>query len=93
MEYEWQRNQAASKLDQDWKQLQSSLRIADEAARHLSAANEGLMQQMERMYLARNISLLELIDYYQAYKDNHFLLIDSRGKVLSLMAEMDLEIK
>lgn len=93
MEYEWQRNQAASKLDQDWKQLQSSLRIADEAARHLSAANEGLMQQMERMYLARNISLLELIDYYQAYKDNHFLLIDSREKVLSLMAEMDLEIK
>ena len=51
------------------------------------------MQQMERMYLARNISLLELIDYYQAYKDNHFLLIDSREKVLSLMAEMDLEIK
>ena len=43
--------------------------------------------------MKRNISLLELADYYQTYKNTHFLMMDSQKDVLIGMAEMGINIQ
>jgi len=69
------------------------MHIDQEAERHLDSGNENLMEEVVSQYMKRNISLIELLDYYQSYKDTHYLVIESRRDVLTAMTELDLEIK
>lgn len=93
LDYEWNRSRETAELMASWQKLQSSLRLATEAERHIEASRTSFVSDVERQFLARNISLLELIDYYQAHRESHYLLIDSRMEVLEMMAELDMEIK
>ena len=93
MQYEWNRNKALSEISAVWSKLQTNRQIAEEAEKHLASENENLITEVERQYMSRNISLLELLDYYQMYKDTRYLVIDSRKEVLMSMIELDLEIE
>jgi cobalt-zinc-cadmium efflux system outer membrane protein len=93
MQHEWSQRQALSEVDAAWERLQANMHIAQEAERHLDSGNENLMEEVVSQYMKRNISLIELLDYYQSYKDTHYLVIESRRDVLTAMTELDLEIK
>lgn len=93
MSQEWNRREAVAEVNRLWSKLSISHQMAQEAAKHLAAENEQMMTQIENQYMKRNISLLELLDYYRAYKDNHYLVIESRMNVLQAMVELDMDIK
>lgn len=93
MSQEWNRREAVAEVNRLWNKLTVGHQIAQEAAKHLASENEQMMAQIENQYMKRNISLLELLDYYRAYKDNHYLVIESRMNVLQAMVELDLDIK
>ena len=52
-----------------------------------------MLEEAQAQYMKRNISLLELADYYQTYKNTHFLMMDSQKDVLIGMAEMGINIQ
>lgn len=93
IQQEWNYRQAWSEIDRNWDKLMLAQQMAQETAKHLEGDNEHMMAQMESQYLRHNISLLQLLDYYQTYKENHYLAIESKRDVLLAMAELDLEIK
>lgn len=93
MEQEWNKREAQSEIERNWDKLMLAQQMAQEMGKHLEGDNEQMMAQMETQYLRHNISLLELLDYYETYKENHYLAIESKRDVLLAMTELDLEIK
>ena len=93
MSMEWNRREAVAEVNRLWNKLTVGHQMAQEAAKHLASENEQMMSQIENQYMKRNISLLELLDYYRAYKDNHYLVIESRMNVLQAVVELDMDIK
>lgn len=93
MSMEWNRREAVAEVNRLWNKLTVGHQMVQEAAKHLASENEQMMAQIENQYMKRNISLLELLDYYRAYKDNHYLVIESRMNVLQAMVELDMDIK
>lgn len=89
----WNLQQAGSEIDALWEKIQMNLNIIREAEKHQSLEKERMFDVIRRQYMKRNISLLELLDYYQTYKNTHFLIIDSKQEVLLGMADMDLKIQ
>lgn len=93
IQYELNYRQAQLEIENGWDRLINNKKMAQEISRHLENDNEQMMSQMETQYMKRNVSLLELIDYYQVYKDNNFLYVDSQKDVLLSMIELDMNIK
>lgn len=93
MQQEWNMRQARAEAERAWDRLMMARQMAQETARHMENDNEKMMEQMEVQYMRHNVSLLELLDYYETYKENHYLAIDSKRDVLLAMAELDMEIK
>lgn len=93
MQQEWNMRQARAETERAWDRLMMARQMAQETARHMENDNEKMMEQMEVQYMRHNVSLLELLDYYETYKENHYLAIDSKRDVLLAMAELDMEIK
>lgn len=93
MQQEWNKREAQSEIERNWDKLMLAQQMAQEMSKHLEGDNEQMMAQMETQYLRHNISLLELLDYYETYKENHYLAIESKRDVLLAMTELDLEIK
>ena len=92
-EQEWNRCQAQAQVLQAWDRLMACRQMAQEANRSVGSANEQMLEQMEAQYMRHNVSLLQLLDYYQAYKESHYMAIDCRRDVLLAMSELDLDIK
>lgn len=93
MQHEWNKKQALSEISSAWARLQTNIRVAQEANKHLKHENEKMMDEVEKQYMKHNISLLELLDYYKSYKDTRYLIIESHRDVLLSMTELDIEIK
>lgn len=93
LQQDWDYRQAEAEIHANWTKLQVNKQIAQEAEAGLAKENENFFTEVENQYLKRNISLLQLIDYYQAYKDTRYMVIDSQRDVLLSMIELDLEIK
>lgn len=84
---------AHSGIDSNWNQLMKARQIAEEANRQMSGDMDDLLRNAENQYLKRNISLLELLDQYQSYKDIHFMLLENKCNAISALANLDVKIK
>lgn len=93
IEQEQNKREAISEIDVAWRKLTYSRQMAGQMAQHVEQESDRMMAEMEQQYMKRNVSLLELLDYYQTYKANCFLLIETRCDVLLSMQELDIEIK
>lgn len=90
---DWNLRQAHSEMETAWEKLQMDLAIVKEAEKHQGMEIDRMLEEVQAQYMKRNISLLELADYYQTYKNTHFLMMDSQKEVLIGMAEMGINIQ
>lgn len=90
---DWNLRQAHSEMEIAWEKLQMDLAIVKEAEKHQGMEIDRMLEEVQAQYMKRNISLLELADYYQTYKNTHFLMMDSQKDVLIGMAEMGINIQ
>lgn len=90
---DWNLRQAHSEMETAWEKLQMDLAIVKEAEKHQGMEIDRMLEEVQAQYMKRNISLLELADYYQTYKNTHFLMMDSQKDVLIGMAEMGINIQ
>lgn len=90
---DWNLRQAHSEMEIAWEKLQMDLAIVKEAEKHQGMEIDRMLEEVQAQYMKRNISLLELADYYQTYKNTHFLMMDSQKDVLVGMAEMGINIQ
>lgn len=90
---DWNLRQAHSEMEIAWEKLQMDLAIVKEAEKHQGMEIDRMLEEVQAQYMKRNISLLELADYYQTYKNTHFLMMDSQKEVLIGMAEMGINIQ
>lgn len=90
---DWNLRQAHSEMEIAWEKLQMDLAIVKEAEKHQGMEIDRMLEEVKAQYMKRNISLLELADYYQTYKNTHFLMMDSQKDVLIGMAEMGINIQ
>lgn len=90
---DWNLRQAHSEMEIAWEKLQMDLAIVKEAEKHQGMEIDRMLEEVQAQYMKRNISLLELADYYQTYKNMHFLMMDSQKDVLIGMAEMGINIQ
>lgn len=90
---DWNLRQAHSEMEIAWEKLQMDLAIVKEAEKHQGMEIDRMLEEVKAQYMKRNISLLELADYYQTYKNTHFLMMDSQKEVLIGMAEMGINIQ
>lgn len=90
---DWNLRQAHSEMETAWEKLQIDLAIVKEAEKHQGMEIDRMLEEVQAQYMKRNISLLELADYYQTYKNTHFLMMDSQKDVLIGMAEMGINIQ
>lgn len=90
---DWNLRQAHSEMETAWEKLQMDLAIVKEAEKHQGMEIDRMLEEVQVQYMKRNISLLELADYYQTYKNTHFLMMDSQKDVLIGMAEMGINIQ
>lgn len=90
---DWNLRQAHSEMEIAWEKLQMDLAIVKEAEEHQGMEIDRMLEEVQAQYMKRNISLLELADYYQTYKNTHFLMMDSQKDVLVGMAEMGINIQ
>ena len=90
---DWYLRQAHSEMEIAWEKLQMDLAIVKEAEKHQGMEIDRMLEEVQAQYMKRNISLLELADYYQTYKNTHFLMMDSQKEVLIGMAEMGINIQ
>ena len=93
IEQEQNKREALSEIDVAWRKLTYSRQMASHMAQHVEQESDRMMAEMEQQYMKRNVSLLELLDYYQTYKANCFLLIETKRDVLLSMQELDIEMK
>ena len=90
---DWNLRQAHSEMETAWEKLQMDLAIVKEAEKHQGMEIDRMLEEVQAQYMKRNISLLELADYYQTYKNTHFLMMDTQKDVLIGMAEMGINIQ
>lgn len=90
---DWNLRQAHSEMETAWEKVQMDLAIVKEAEKHQGMEIDWMLEEVQAQYMKRNISLLELADYYQTYKNTHFLMMDSQKEVLIGMAEMGINIQ
>lgn len=90
---DWNLRQVHSEMEIAWEKLQMDLAIVKEAEKHQGMEIDRMLEEVQAQYMKRNISLLELADYYQTYKNTHFLMMDSQKDVLIGMAEMGINIQ
>lgn len=90
---DWNLRQAHSEMEIAWEKLQMDLAILKEAEKHQGMEIDRMLEEVQAQYMKRIISLLELADYYQTYKNTHFLMMDSQKEVLIGMAEMGINIQ
>lgn len=90
---DWNLRQAHSEMETAWEKLQMDLAIVKEAEKHQGMEIDRMLEEVQAQYMKRNISLLELADYYQTYKNTHFLMMDSQKDVLIGMTEMGINIQ
>lgn len=90
---DWNLRQVHSEMEIAWEKLQMDLAIVKEAEKHQGMEIDRMLEEVQAQYMKRNISLLELADYYQTYKNTHFLMMDSQKEVLIGMAEMGINIQ
>lgn len=69
--------------------LLHAIRFLDDIEVDFEDSLEALFQRYTENFMARNISLLEYLDYLEAYLDNKNILLDARKEVFERLEELN----
>lgn len=91
LQQQWNIDAAKQEISTKWEHLMSAKKLVEELDEQIDGAMEYLIQNVENQYKKRNISLLELMDYYESYKNTYYLMLDSKCDVVMTYAELDFQ--
>lgn len=71
------------------RQILTNHRLSDEADKSIGNNADNIINETEQQFLKHNISLLEFIDIYEAYKDAYLARIDAHNNLMQSAVELN----
>lgn len=90
LEKEYLHNEVANEKMLNWSCLQKLYVAVDESGKVADEMSTQILHNAQQQFLNRNISLLELIDHLETYKEVQFTHLDNKLELIKAFVSLDL---